>query len=353
MKSKMKICMIVQDVGTKGGISAVVNSYYGSNLEKDYDIVYISSYKDGTKITKVIKAVTAYLKFLKVMMTGHIDLVHIHSSFGPSFYRKIPFIYISRMMNKIIIDHVHGAEFDKFYTNASERKKRLVKKVWSKCDRILVLSSEWLHQYSSVVDLDKLRVVENYSVIQKQRNNHPCNNRVLFLGFVNDIKGCFDMPKVMSYISKENISLKLVIAGTGEVEKLKSMAEENGVSDYFEFVGWVRDAEKDKLLKESDILFLPSYAEGMPMAILDAMGYGLPIISTTVGGIPSIVCNGESGFLFSPGDCEGFAKAIIKLIKDDELRRSFGMKSYEIAKDKYTLEGHLKKIEAVYQEFVK
>lgn len=343
--------MIVQDADTKGGIAAVVNSYYGSKLEKDYDIVYISSYKDGSKITKIFKALNGYLKFLKVLLTEHIDMVHIHSSFGPSFYRKMPFIYVSHVLKKIVIDHVHGAEFNKFYTNASEKKKKLVKKVWSKCDRIIILSPEWLNQYSAVVDISKLRVVENYSVIQEQCNDHPCNHRILFLGFINQIKGCFDMPEVMSYISKENIPLKIIIAGTGEEERLKHIASEKGVLDYFEFTGWVRNTEKDKLLKESDILFLPSYAEGMPMAILDAMGYGLPIISTTVGGIPSIVRDGESGFLFSPGDCKGFANAIVKLMKDDELRKTFGRKSYEIAKENYTLDRHIEKLERVYEEF--
>lgn len=351
MKRKSKICMIVQDADTKGGIAAVVSYYYGSKLEDDYDIVYVSSYKDGNKVTKMLKAFSGYIKFLKIILFDHIDMVHIHSSFGPSFYRKIPFIYLSRLFNKIVIDHVHGAEFNKFYTNASDSKKQLVKKVWSKCDRIIILSREWLHQYSAVVDPDKLRVVENYSVIQEHCNDHPCNNKILFLGLINDVKGCFDMPKVASYISKQNIRLKFVIAGAGDEEKMRQLAVENNVLDYFEFAGWVRNCDKDKLLKDSDMLFLPSYAEGMPMAILDAMGYGLPIISTTVGGIPSIVRNNESGFLLSPGDCEGFANAIIKLIKDDEMRKSFGLKSYKIAKENYTFNRHVEKLKEVYEEF--
>lgn len=128
---KKKVCMIVQNKMVKGGIAAVISGYYGSKLEQDYEIIYVESYKDGGKLTKLLKGIQGYIKFIKVLLVDKPDLVHIHSSFGPSFYRKLPFIYMASWAKKPIINHIHGADFDEFYTNSSEKKKRQIKKVYT------------------------------------------------------------------------------------------------------------------------------------------------------------------------------------------------------------------------------
>ena len=93
------------------------------------------------------------------------------------------------------------------------------------------------------------------------------------------------------------------------------MLTQKGLMEKCLFPGWVRDAEKDKLLQESTLFMLPSYQEGLPMAILDAMAYGLPIVSTYVGGIPQLIQNGESGYLAQPGDCQAIADGILQYLK--------------------------------------
>ena len=123
----MKVCMIVQSPMVKGGIAAVVNGYRGSRLEEEFDITYIESYKDGGKLTKLIKAIQGYLLFIKTLLGDKPDLVHIHSSFGPSFYRKLPFIYMASWFGIPIINHIHGADFDAFFMNADKKKQKLIK----------------------------------------------------------------------------------------------------------------------------------------------------------------------------------------------------------------------------------
>ena len=90
-----RVCMVVPNRMVKGGIAAVVNGYRGSQLEKDYEITYVESYKDGSKFDKLLKGICGYFHFAYVLMFHKPDLVHIHSSFGPSFYRKMPFIYMA------------------------------------------------------------------------------------------------------------------------------------------------------------------------------------------------------------------------------------------------------------------
>ena len=118
-----RVCMVVPNRMVKGGIAAVVNGYRGSQLEKDYEITYVESYKDGSKFDKLLKGICGYFHFAYVLMFHKPDLVHIHSSFGPSFYRKMPFIYMASWRKIPIINHIHGADFDEFYVNAPEGKK--------------------------------------------------------------------------------------------------------------------------------------------------------------------------------------------------------------------------------------
>lgn len=120
--------------------------------------------------------------------------------------------------------------------------------------------------------------------------------------------------------------------------------------DNVEFPGWIRNEQKRQYLREADIFLLPSYNEGMPMAILDAMGCGLPIVSTDVGGIPKIVRQGINGYLYKPGDSKSMACAIIEYLTDDEKRLKAGQESVDIIRESYSLQQNIDKLERVYTE---
>ena len=193
-----------------------------------------------------------------------------------------------------------------------------------------------------------MTVIENYSIVKDGINRSQCHNQVLFLGAINQMKGCYDMVDVIKRVAEVVPDIKMVVAGAGEIEQVKSKAIAEGVAEHFAFPGWVRGEQKEKLLKESDVFFLPSYTEGMPMSVLDAMGYGLPIVASNVGGIPRIVHEGENGFMREPGDTAGFAEAIIQIMTSDAMRINMGKQSMEIVKERYSLEKHIELLENVY-----
>lgn len=347
-----KICMIVQDPMVKGGIASVVNGYRGSKLEKDYRIIYVESYKDGSKFEKLFKAIKGYFGFIKVLILDKPDIVHIHSSFGASFYRSVPFVYLASWAKKAIINHIHGSEFDKFYVNAGNKKKKLVKKIWSKCTKFIVLSEEWKKTFSVVIPKEKMEVIENYSKINSNVNRKENHNQVLFLGAINQMKGCYDIVDVIANVKKQIPNIKMIIAGDGEIEQVKQKSIKMGVENNIDFPGWVRADEKDMILRESDVFFLPSYSEGMPMSILDAMGYGLPIVSSNVGGISKLVHNGVNGYSFEPGNVEKFSESIIELLTNDEKRKDASKESLNIVINEYSFEKHLNLLETLYSNIV-
>ncbi|HJC74846.1 MAG TPA: glycosyltransferase family 4 protein [Candidatus Mediterraneibacter faecavium] len=359
LNGKEKICMVVQDSMVKGGIAAVVNGYHGSYLEKDYNIIYVESYKDGGKVTKLLKGICGYIHLAKVLLFNRPDLVHIHSSFGPSFYRKIPFIYMASWAKIPIINHIHGADFDEFYANASGKKKELVRKVYGKCNKLIALSEEWKERLSQIVPTDRIVIIENYSILHEDalcdRLNRPCNNQVLFLGELGRRKGCYDIPNVVKYVAEKLPNIRFILCGSGseaDENAIKKLVYKNRVDNNVVFKGWVRDGEKDKVLREADVFFLPSYNEGMPMAILDAMGYGLPVVSTNTGGISKIVYDKKNGICCNPGDVETMAAGIIELLTDNQKRNDASKASMNIVRNGYSLESHLEKLQELYEEVI-
>ena len=348
--------MVVPNPMVKGGIAAVVNGYRESKLEEDYEITYVESYRDGSKFEKLLKGISGYLHFARVLLFHKPNIVHIHSSFGPSFYRKMPFIYMASWAKIPIINHIHGADFDEFYVNASENKREIIRKVYDRCSLLFALSEEWKERLSQIVPSEKVVVIENYSTLHedalKQRMERNCNNTVLFLGELGKRKGCYDIPSVIKIVKESIHDVRFVLAGAGsdaDEKNIKQLIEDKGVRDNTVFPGWVRGKEKDRLLREADVFFLPSYNEGMPMSVLDAMGYGLPIVSTNVGGIPKIVHDNKNGYCYDAGDVVNMSTGIIVLLTDGKKRKSAIKESVNIVKEGYSLDAHLRLLEDVYE----
>lgn len=347
----MRICMIVPNPTVKGGIASVVNGYRGSVLEQNHEVSYVESYCDGSRKQKLFKALSGYVCFLKQLFHNRPDIVHIHSSFGPSFYRKIPFIYLSRWAGIPVVNHIHGAEFGSFYQQASGWKKKLVRRVYRKCSRLIVLSKEWKVAISHIVASDKIDIIENYCMIPKEPyDTGRRQNQILFLGELGKRKGCYDIPAILEQVRQSCPSAHLVMAGDGQMEQVREAFNKKNLLPYVEFTGWVRGEEKRRLLRESAVFLFPTYYEGMPMAVLEAMSYGMGIVTTRVGGIPMLIRHHENGYLEPPGKIDKMAKDAAELLQDEEYCCNVGRRARMLVEQKYSLEHHLQKLEQTYRK---
>lgn len=347
----MKICMIVPNPEVKGGIASVVNGYRESWFREKHEIAYVESYRDGSKVQKLIKALSGYVHFLRELFVNRPNVVHIHSSFGPSFYRKLPFIYLSHLFKIPVVNHIHGAEFEHFYQKASERKRHLIEKAYHKCTRLIVLSKEWKTMIGQIVPADKIDVLENYCIlpdniaVRKKRKG-----QILFLGELGERKGCFLIPDILERIKKSCPDAHIVMAGDGQMQQVKEAFAKKGLTDSVTFSGWVRADEKRKLLEESEVFLFPTYYEGMPMAVLEAMSYGLGIVTTNVGGIPRLIIPKQTGYIEEVGEIGKMAEDVVKLLQDEELCRQLGARAREFAAKHYSLDTHLQRLEKIYEK---
>lgn len=131
------------------------------------------------------------------------------------------------------------------------------------------------------------------------------------MGEIGKRKGCFDIPDILEKANLRGLDATMVFAGAGsreDEEALKKELAKRNLDKNVKFAGWVNGREKTKLLEESRIFLFPSYNEGMPMAVLEAMAYGLAVVTTRIGGIPNLITDGQTGFLAKPGENEFLPK---------------------------------------------
>lgn len=160
---------------------------------------------------------------------------------------------------------------------------------------------------------------------------------ILYAGTINDRKGYADLIKAFAIIAMKYPDWKVIFAGNGEIEAGQSLSKSLGIKNHVKFAGWVSGEKKDYLFRKASIFCLPSYAEGFPMAVLDAWAYGLPVITTPVGGIPDVAIDGVNMLLFSPGDIQKLSENIERLITDETLRNKISRASIEFANGKFNI----------------
>src|SRR5690606_1276464 len=174
-------------------------------------------------------------------------------------------------------------------------------------------------------------------------------NGLLFLGRFGPRKGIFDLLEAMTIVRRRFPDVTLRCGGDGDIEGVKRRVAELGLRDCVEVLGWVSGADKRRELLRASLYVLPSYAEGLPMGILEAMAAGLPTVSTTIGGIPDAVDEGVEGFLIRPGDVDALAERIVRLLQDPALRAQMALAARETAVARFDANLVISQLEDLYR----
>lgn len=332
----MKVMTIANSRRVKGGITSVVNSLI-EGVQQDYPDIRMdrhASYMDYSgALSKVCYSLFAMAKLLFTL--PFYRMYHLHSAANGSFYRKAIYTYMCKLAGKKVIFHIHGSSFEDFH-NSSARNAAIIRKTLNRSDEIIVLSEQMKSLVLTYCENERITILPNPIQIPDRLENPPSSEdgrvQLLFLGEIGPRKGIYDLVDAIGELPAEVRSkLVLHICGNNEIEKVKQVIRQKGLTEACIVHGWIDGAKKEQMLRQADLYVLPSYHEGLPVSILEAMAYQLPIISTPVGGIPEIVRHQENGLLVRPGDVKGLAAAIGTLTEHPELRAGMGRKSREAA----------------------
>lgn len=342
--SRKKEIIIIGPVYARGGIASVIQTMlHEETLQSKclIELINTSEGQDGRFARQCYLLLKGLARLGRLSVTKDIDVVHIHASFGPSFFRKLLFFWLAKLLGKKTIFHIHSSKFEFYYDNRSPVTRRLIRQVLRHSDVVVVLADIWKRQLLEsypAVDPASIIVLRNpiaLSNLAVSRERSESGTRtVLFLGLLIPTKGLSDLVQAAEKVSKRGLDVRFAICGEGpERQNLQRLVEDLGLSEMVSLEGWVEDSAKTTWLSKSYIFVLPSYKEGMPVAILEAMTFGLPVVSTLVAAIPEIIQEGKEGFLVEPGDIEGLSDRIIRLLEDKELWRAMSINAQQKVKE--------------------
>jgi glycosyltransferase involved in cell wall biosynthesis len=353
-KENKSIVMLGTSYETMGGVSSVVNTYRRAGLFDRWPIIYLTTHRDGNGFTKVMSAITSFTSFLWLLAIGKIGCIHAHTASRASFWRKSIFIIIARIAKIPVIFHLHGAEFDTFYyRECNNILKKYIRYVLKNSSTIIVLSSQWKKIITEITGMHNIKVIFNpvdTASCCSQADSARDPLTLLFLGRLGERKGIYDLIKVTADLHKQYPEIRLLCGGDGHIDQVMAYAKDLGIKDCVEVLGWVQGEEKKRLLLTSTIFILPSYAEGLPMSILEAMAYGMPVISTSVGGIPDAINHEVDGIMVQPGDTEELRKSIEKLLKNPVMRHRIGSAARNKVNKIFNANKILPELEKIYTE---
>jgi len=172
----------------------------------------------------------------------------------------------------------------------------------------------------------------------------------VYLGAIIKPKGAYDVLEACKLLKAQGIEPRVVMAGDREIDQAKERCRESGIAAQFEFPGWVSEQEKLALLWRSDLLLLPSYGEGLPLCVLEAMACGVPVVCTDVGGLADLVEHGENGLLFKPGQIDVLARHIAQLLNDESSRQRMSRNNIAKIKRDYSIDVIAERLGKLYSE---
>jgi glycosyltransferase involved in cell wall biosynthesis len=288
-----------------------------------------------------------------LLRSDDVDLVHAHK-FGSNVWGAA----LGRACGvSVVISHEHTWSFE------GQLGRRLIDRhiVSRYSDAVIAVSEADRRRMISIVGMPSERVTLIPNGIPEPHPRHAASVRAN-LGIADDApllvqtavlrpqKAIGTMLEAMAILREREPAARLVILGPGDPRALQTRAAELAVLDVVSFIGQ-RDDVAD-ILAAADMGVLSSDFEGMPLAILEYMAAGLPVVSTDVGGVPEVVREGDTGLLVPRGDSRALAERIGRLIADPELARRMGQNGRRLQQEQFSAAAMVRETTALYDRLL-
>jgi len=355
----MNILILHKPLNEQGGVGGLFYSLK-KHLPDYVDYLEIGSRDNENVFSFVYRFIKDNVVFMGLLKKKHYDLIHLNLTFDfKSSVREGLFLLIAKKRCKKIIIYIHGWD-EKYERGLKGLWKWLFCKVFAMCDMFIVLDKKrevtlrkWFCKHPiklqfTAVDNDLLIGFDHTRAIIERSSTQPF--RILFLSRIIKEKGIYETIDAISIIQKEGrISLGLIVAGDGqELEKAKHYAMEKKI-EHIKFTGYVRGKEKIVQYKDAFLYILPSYGEGMPISVLEAMAFGLPVITRFVGGLGDFFENEKHGFITGNQEPEEYAKLIEMLCNNPKLYKEIAQHNYSFAQQHFLASKGAQELLSIYE----
>jgi len=288
-----------------------------------------------------------------------IDVVHIHTCSGFTFYRNLVDAAVARCCGVPVALHIHGAQFDQFCARAGRLGRWFIRRGLTAADCVVVLSDRWATVLRPYAPEAGFVVVPNGVVVPESAGDQhraiPSGRcRFVFLAAVCRRKGIDVLLEAARQLRDRDTDFRLTIAGPeeqpGEARQLADEIDRRRLRGVVDYVGTVTGPDRDALLQDCDCLVLPSRAEGLPLTLLEAGARGRAVVAAAVGAVPEVITGPELGLLVSPADSFELSQAMETLARDQSAREALGKALRRRIIARYSLEQQSSLLAKLYSE---
>jgi glycosyltransferase involved in cell wall biosynthesis len=328
---RVRVLQFGPSLSVKGGISSV-EQLICDYLPPYVSIRHVPTMEEGSALTKASVFARAVQVLRRALESLDPTIVHIHVASRGSTLRKVILAEMVARAGRPLVLHAHGSEFDVFHRKLPAAVRRNVNRTLQRANVFITLSTQWRDFYVEECEISPSQIVVLPNPVRvpvdvPDRANRPLV-QFLHLGRLGERKGSYDLVNAFAGLPEAlRNRARLVLAGDGDIDGVRKLAAPLG--ERVEVHSWISTHERDRLLAQCDVFALPSRAEGVPMALLEAMANGLPSITSPVGGIPDVFRHGLDGALVTPGNISEIRAAMAHLISDDTARHAAGRSARE------------------------
>lgn len=288
------------------------------------------------------------------------DILHAHAATVPGYLGLL----IKNKYKLPLICSLRGSDIN-LYPLYGKYSMYLTKRLILEADQLLSVSKA-LKKAASAIEQPKkeIKVIYNGCDIDrfvfKEGNRTQIRNELgiakgdkilIFIGSLSQAKGIFELIAAFTHLNSDKSNLHLLIIGSGMARiKIQNYVDSHNIANKVHIIGDRPYNEVPKYLSASDIFALPSYNEGLPNVVLEAMSCSLPVVATRVGGIPEAVENGKSGILVPMKDVDSLIKAIDYLIKNDSVAKEMGIKGRKIIENNFSWYRNAEEVIQIYHD---
>ncbi len=353
-----RILMVGTALDGRGGVAAVLSVLRASGLFEREAVHYVSTHREGGALAKLIHAGAGLWATLRTCLLQRPAIVHAHASTGASFVRKSLVLLLARAIGCRTIFHLHGGTFRQY---ALERSgvlmRRWIRHTLERSSLVIALSDNWAAFLRNFAPKARVAVVPNAVPLPAvtvgaagEAGGAGTPGRILFLGRLEPAKGTAELLDAVALLAPRFPQLRLVMGGNGDLDGFRRGAAARGIADRIALPGWLDAAARDAELARASVFCLPSHAEGLPMAVLEAMAAGKAVVASSVGGIPELVQDGINGLLVPPHDAAALAAALARLLGDDGLRARLGAQARATVEAQYSTQAVCGLLAAIYND---
>jgi glycosyltransferase involved in cell wall biosynthesis len=350
----IRVIHIGVSVRAKGGIASVIISLLtelGRDPELRVTAIPTTMYRGKGILFDILLSIVGLLRVFLACFSTPRPILHLHMTSHGSAIRKGIIARLARATHTPFIIHDSGVEY--YYNMASDWMRSWLRGTYRRANAVMPISGREKHFVESLT-ASPMEIIPN-AVNLPDQIDRPVGvsndkTRFLFLGRLVEDKGVFELLEAFATLCRNGNPVHLTLAGNSGVEEVRNWVKVHDLGKLIDVPGWVEGEEKARVFKTADVFVLPSYHEAVPVAIVEAMSYGLPVIATRVGGIPEVVVENETGLFVEPRDVRGLVEAMQRFASDAQLRHRLGQAGRKRAEDRFSLASVCARIKEVYRK---